>query len=205
MRHHLNVRLIETTEFTQADVRQSNFVPNAINGTIQPIDKILIYNDNEMVGNILNERMRFDFFTLLPELSSNNLRNYYNDHGFVIIPDGYCRNVKSNNSQFKLYSRRSIGTGMYFMDDLNPFGFFDFSFRLPPVPARTYEIRISCHIQNHYSDDELMVQVYIDNKVCGLPINYMINGFKGDHVGWIDDADTYDNGVEFDKHFRNRG
>ena len=205
MRHHLNVRLIETTEFTQADVRQSNFVPNAINGTIQPIDKILIYNDNEMVGNILNERMRFDFLTLLPELSSNNIRNYNNVNEHVIIPDGYCRNVKSNNSQFKLYSTRTVGTGKYFMDELNPFGFFDFSFRLPPVPARTYEIRISCFIQNHYSDDELMVQVYIDNKVCGLPINYMINDFKGDHVGWIDDADTYDNGVEFDKQFRNRG
>ena len=45
-----------------------------MNGIIQPIENILIYDENEMAGNILNERMRFDFGTLLPELSCNNIR-----------------------------------------------------------------------------------------------------------------------------------
>ena len=31
-------------------------------------------DEDEMAGNILNERMRFDFGTLLPELSGNNIR-----------------------------------------------------------------------------------------------------------------------------------
>ena len=42
MRNHTNVRIIELTEFTQMNERYANFVPNAGNGLIHPIDKILI-------------------------------------------------------------------------------------------------------------------------------------------------------------------
>ena len=78
MYNHLNVRLIEPTEFLQMNEEYSNFTPYAKNGIIQPIDKILIYNEDEMAGNILNERLRFDFTTLLPELSCNNIRHIKN-------------------------------------------------------------------------------------------------------------------------------
>ncbi|MBR5150251.1 MAG: fasciclin domain-containing protein, partial [Bacteroidaceae bacterium] len=74
MRKHLNVRILETTEFTQSNEKYANFRQYASNGIIHPIDKILVYNEEEMAGNILNERMRIDIVSLLPELSCNNIR-----------------------------------------------------------------------------------------------------------------------------------
>ena len=202
LHHHLNVRLIETTEFTQADLRHSDFVQNALNGVVQPIDKILIYNEDEMVGNILNERMRFDFLSMMPELSSNNIRYKYSNNNFTIIPADYCRNIKSNSNQFKIYKFNN--EGLYFLDDLRPLGLFDFSFRFPPVPSRTYEIRFSCVMHNFYDDREAVVQIYIDNKVSGLPIDFRI-GCLDQRIGWFADEETNDNGVEKDKQMRNRG
>ena len=207
LHHHLNVRLIETTEFTQAAPRHSDFVQNALNGVVQPIDKILIYNENEMVGNILNERMRFDFFSLLPELSSNNVRYYYlqneGENLQTIIPDGYCRNIKSNTNKFQIYAF----TGYYpclNIDNITPVGTFDLSFRLPPVPSRTYEIRFSCSFRGGYWKYEPIVQIYIDGKICGLPIDFRMNG-DDPRIGWIPDEATNDNGIENDKQMRNRG
>ena len=207
LRHHVNVRLIETTEFTQADPRHSDFVQNALNGVVQPIDKILIYNEDEMVGNILNERMRFDFFSMLPELSSNNIRynlNDFNSYTTTIIPEGYCMNVKSNSNHFKLFTQPHSGS--WFLDVMRPLGAFDFSFRLPRVPARTYEIRLLCNLHaGEYMDFKgAMLQVYIDGKVCGVPIDCRL-GSLDPRVGWFADEETNDNGIEKDKQMRNRG
>ena len=74
LRHHVNVRIIPPTEFTTMKEEYANFNHVTLNGIINPIDRILIYNEDEMVGNILNERRRFDIATLLPELSCNKLR-----------------------------------------------------------------------------------------------------------------------------------
>ena len=96
MRNHLNVRLIEPTEFIQSKDEYSHFNPIAMNGVIHPIDKILIYNEDEMAGNILNERMRFDVGTLLPELSCNNIR-YSTPSQY--IPYYYCKNIVSHTNE----------------------------------------------------------------------------------------------------------
>ena len=47
-----------------------------------------------MVGNILNERMRFDIATLLPELSCNKLRYYEPIDGYAIL----CRSIIAKTS-----------------------------------------------------------------------------------------------------------
>ena len=62
------------TEFIHSDEKYAKFDQMAANGTVHPIDKILIYNEDEMVGNILNERIRIDVISLLPELTSNGMR-----------------------------------------------------------------------------------------------------------------------------------
>ena len=207
LRHHVNVRLIEATEFTQADARHKDFIQNALNGVVQPIDKILIYNEDEMAGNILNERMRFDFFSLLPELSSNNMRYHYlqdeNSKNITIIPNGYCKSVKSNTNSFKLYTYNG-NYGCLNADIIRSLGTFDFSFRLPPVPPRTYEIRFSCILRDGYWKDAPLVQIYIDGKICGLPIDFRYGG-NDPLVGWVADEATNDNGMENDKNLRNKG
>ncbi|MBQ5645164.1 MAG: fasciclin domain-containing protein, partial [Bacteroidaceae bacterium] len=54
MSHHINV-IVESTETASATrPKLENFTNDAVNGTIFTIDKILIYNEEEMSGNILN-------------------------------------------------------------------------------------------------------------------------------------------------------
>ena len=83
---------------------------------------------------------------------------------------------------------------------------FDFSFKLPPVPARTYEIRISVSANNMFDDSRTMAkyQLYFDGKICGIPMYIQPVAFDPE-IGWEDDLKTYDNGVENDKAMRNRG
>ena len=199
MRRHLNVRIIELTEFMQTNEEYSKFDPYATNGVIQPIDKILVYNEDEMSGNILNERLRFDFCTMLPELSCNNIR--YNTSMYV--PFSYCKNIvnKSNSSNNFYYGPYPT---CYMSDFILQSGMFDVSFRLPPVPQRTYEIRLGFDL-NNYEDKRLwpgVIQPYIDGKVCSLPIDLTVNN---NSLVWKDDAFTSDNGVEFDKYLRSIG
>ena len=207
MRNHTNVRIIEVTEFTQMNERYAGFVPTAGNGLIHPIDKILIYNENEMVGNILDERMRFDYASLQPELSSNNIWQTDN----VEIPIDYCKGIKT-------FSGKNSGVygyhgGDYNLDCIDFLGSdfrrnnnFDHAVLLPPVPPRTYEIRISSRGGSGLYNNRTTAkyQLYFDDKICGSPIP--THPIPTDpEIGWVADEDTYDNGVENDKHLRNKG
>ena len=137
MRNHLDVRIIELTEFTQADEQYADFVPTAGNGLIHPIDKILIYNEDEMSGNILNERMRFDITALQPELSSNNL---WQGSSYTYFPIEYCKGLKRYGQENILHSRIDYGHNGDIFVFMNQ---YDVAIKIPPVPARTYEIRFS--------------------------------------------------------------
>jgi len=205
MYNHLNVRIIEPTEFLQMNEEYSNFTPYAKNGVIQPIDKILIYNEDEMAGNILNERLRFDFTTLLPELSCNNIRHIKN----FCVPYYFFKNIKNNtNTGSNGFLIHMIGSGGTMFDELRPEEYsFDVSFRLPPVPQRVYEIRIN--VSRIFDDDDgyggnALVQPYIDGKACSLPIDARLS-VRNPDIGWKPDEYTFDNGYELDKQMRNRG
>ncbi|MBR5277494.1 MAG: fasciclin domain-containing protein [Bacteroidaceae bacterium] len=197
MRNHLNVRIIELTEFTQMDSEYAEFVPAADNGIIHAIDKILIYNEDEMAGNILNERMRFDITALQHELASNNIWQ----NGFADIPPGYCEGIRSE--QFWFYN-----LGWYNGDNINLLGAYDFSIKLPPVPNRTYEIRFGIYMRGKNSNPSKeyndKFQIYFDNEICGLPISHELP-VTDESIGWIADEATYDDGIENDKLLRNKG
>lgn len=198
MRKHTNVRIIELTEFTQMNEQYAAFVPNAGNGIIHPIDKILIYDEDEMAGNILNERMRFNIIAMQPELFSNNI--IYNDAS-PYITDDFCKGIK----RCGIERNWGIGNGGYNGGVFLMFNQGNWAIKLPPVPDRTYEIRFSTHVRKETgSDIKDLTQVYLDGKVCGLPFTYRIAA-TDDRIGWIDDYDTYDNGVDNDRHLRNRG
>jgi hypothetical protein len=178
----------------------TDFVPNTDNGLIHPIDKILIYNEDEMAGNILNERMRFDIATMQPELSSNNI--WQQTFG-VMVPDGYCKG-------FKKYGIASnwaywIETG-YNCDRIFLLDQYDWAIKLPPVPTRTYEIRFSFDVgtTTDLKGNDIFCQIYFDDKICGLPINQAIEA-TDKRIGWEHDNITMDNGVENDKLLRSKG
>ena len=193
LRHHVNVRIIPPTEFTTMKEEYANFNHVTLNGIINPIDRILIYNEDEMVGNILNERMRFDIATLLPELSCNKLRYYEPIDGYgYIVPLDYCKDVTYNVQRPLLYLPGVVG---YFGDMICATSNMDLSIRLPNVPARTYELRISLYGTG-------LVQPYIDGKITGIPIEFYTDPEK---TGYEADEKTEDGGAENDKLMRNRG
>jgi hypothetical protein len=81
---------------------------------------------------------------------------------------------------------------------------YDISLRLPPVPQRTYEIRMNILIVN-FEDKRLwpgVLQPYLDGKICSTPIDLTVNN---NSLTWVSDADTNDNGVAFDKYLRSIG
>ena len=210
MHPHVNVRVIPMTEFVHSDEKYAKFDQMAANGTIHPIDKILIYNEDEMVGNILAERIRIDIASLLPELSSNGLRylGYNEDGTFLTIPDGYSSNMEVRGGIVQYLSIEHC----YCRDYMIFNGQYDVSLRIPPMPARTYEIRFGYKNQGSSNGGESdnknqgmsMVQVYIDGKVASRAEDFGISNL---HIrkGAVPDEQTYDNGVENDKLMRNLG
>ena len=62
MRHHINV-VVEDQSTARSRPGLNDFISEAVNGYIYTIDKILVYDETEMAGNILDERMRWDVFS----------------------------------------------------------------------------------------------------------------------------------------------
>ncbi|MBQ5817574.1 MAG: fasciclin domain-containing protein [Bacteroidaceae bacterium] len=210
MHPHINVRIIPLTEFVHSNEMYAKFDQMASNGIIHPIDKILIYNEDEMVGNILNERIRIDVASLLPELSSNGLRfvgRYSENLEYPAIPDGYAPYLKIRDGLVQYL----VTFYSYFRDALVLCNNYDISLRIPPLPARTYEIRFgyfkgltgsSTGSNDNIYRGKKLVQIYIDGKIASSPEDYGISNYS---KGAVPDNETYDNGLENDKFMRNVG
>ena len=208
MRNHMNV-IVEKFENTITKYPGlANFDQGARNGIIHVIDRILIYNEEEMHGNVLNERMRFDFGTLLPELTTNNVRyapwpnaGTLCGHGEYEIPDGYAKNLKILNGDTHVFYTSPYTWGCnYLGDEFLAIGKYDFAYKLPPVPAGTYELRVGYTANGMRS----ITQFYVDNKICGIPVDLRI-GATDARIGYkADVADDTEN-EENDRVMRNHG
>ena len=159
---------------------ESNCGQQAVNGIYYYVDDILAFNTTtrDIVDNC---RMRIDVSTLFPELMTNNIRgngdyaeqnpddktekygrNYY-------FPEGYLQNVKING--FFQYRRPYNYYNCYEGDEMNMFGNYDITFRLPSVPVEgDYQIRLG------YAQEPTrgMVQVYFDDNLQGTPLDMTI-------------------------------
>lgn len=208
MQKHLNVRIIDMTTFNKMDEKYAKFTQSAFNGVIHPIDRILIYNENEMQGNVLNERMRFDIASLFPELTNNAIR--FSRWQTVAgpcgdadwnIPNGYCKNMnfRDVSTAWHYFCPYSWGAN-YLGDEIIVTGNYDLEYTLPPVPAGTYELRMGYTANSARS----ITQFYVDDKVTGIPVDLRIK-LTDPRIGWIADANTEDDGVENDKTLRNHG
>lgn len=141
----------------------------ASNGWIHPIDDILCY-EAKVPNEVLNERMRFEFMSLLDESMTNQFRGYsYLDFsskfgrsdkkiGAIRFPKGYFENmVIYNGESSRIYylakdEAKTLNNGFnpgnwdcwldYQGDELFVRGAYDFAIKLPPVPKDgTYELR----------------------------------------------------------------
>jgi uncharacterized surface protein with fasciclin (FAS1) repeats len=201
--------LMEVQSGTLFNKRKDGFAiriitPNirSLNGLCHEIDNILVY-DEGVENDVLNKRLRMNETSLFPELTTNKLRmftglNIYSQQWYA-LPPGFLKNASfSEESRFELTSCNCFLN--YMGDDMQFSGKWDFTFRLPPVPAGTYEVRMGYIPWTERG----VSQLYFDGEPCGIPLDMRMNA-NNPKIGWIADNDTEDNGVENDKMMHNRG
>ncbi len=209
MSHHINV-VIENESTTRTRPGLEEFQPQAVNGMIYTIDKILVYNENEMAGNILDERMRWDVFSLFPELTNNDVRWVPQDGKYTLsyIPENYCGRLRHNNTDTHIYYLRPYNAGLgtsgngyanYQGDEMLVTGKYDFEYRIPYVPAGSYEIRFGFST----SDARGVAQFYFNNQICGIPLD--MRNSNHEFMGWFEESEVEDDNRKSDKSMRNRG
>lgn len=131
----------------------------SLNGYIHPINGMLVYDFNVPHG-VLNERMRFDDSSLLPELMSSGLRckspaevkaenggvfDTFGGSGNMRLPENFCEYLKvynGDNTEIYYLGGQDCGWANYQGDEILNLGTYDFALRLPPVPDGTYELRM---------------------------------------------------------------
>ena len=207
MEHHINV-VVEPAGVSQKRPGLEEFNQNAQNGIIHTIDRILIYNEEEMSGNILNERMRWDIMSIFPELTNNGVRWQLQDqYTLTYIPNGFCKRLESLNNDTHVYYLRPHATGLggyvnFQGDELLVIGKYDFQYRIPHVPEGNYELRFGFSM----SDARGIVQMYFDGKICGIPVNLKNTTENTTFIGWFDEESMSEDEIkENDKAMRNRG
>ena len=124
-----------------------------------------------------------DFSTIFPELMTNDIRQngnpkvqdpefdetakYGNNYYF---PNGYLDNVTT--SGYFVYRRPHDYYDSYEGDEMNLFGNFDFTFRIPPVPYEgDWQIRLGYAAEPTRG----IAQIYFDGKPQGIPLDMTKN------------------------------
>lgn len=203
MRDHLNVCVYSPNTILEY---MPDFKDEALNGRLHPINKILVYNEEEMAGNVLCERMRWDFASWFPELTNNNIRwfDYTATLDVFHIPDGYLERARFRSSQSdNFYLSARNGWYNYQGDEMLASSLFDIEYRMPYVPAGTYELRFG---YTRYSNRSV-VQFYVDGKPTGIPVDLRYSDDTEEFIGFIPDS-KFDGDeqaiLENDKEMHNR-
>lgn len=176
---------------------QSNL--NGLNGYVHALNEILVYDKEVMENDVLNKRIRFDCHAIPPQLTNNNIRWKTMTTLYTFPPD-YCGDHFSFTDDTKLKCWASESWTNYQADEMVMTGWYDFTLRMHPVPPGTYEIRLGYRAETWRG----VAQLFIDNEIVGIPVDLRIVG-TDPRVGWVDDAQTMDDGIENDKMMRNRG
>lgn len=118
----------------------------ASNGYYHYIDGIIAY-DKQTQQVVLDEQILVHNSTMSPEFMNNDMRinNPYGittSSGEVLIPRGAMKNITINNDETRLYYLFSQSWGNAQTDEMMLMGLYDVTFKLPPVPAGTYELNL---------------------------------------------------------------
>jgi uncharacterized surface protein with fasciclin (FAS1) repeats len=190
------IKILSTSE------NEKIFEQSANNGIFHCIDDILLYNST-VKNVVLNDRLRMDATSLLPEMMTNGLRQSMVRYCF---PAGYFDNITFKSDTRLYYLGNYPGSWINYQgDEMMAVGQYDFTLRLPPVPPGTYEVRFG------FSSNNLrgVAQFYFgsslkDLKPVGIPLDLRVKS-SDPAVGWVSDASATDNGIENDKMLRARG
>lgn len=209
MSNHINV-VVERAAVTKNKYPGlQDFNQMGLNGILHTIDRLLIYNEEEMAGNIFNERIRIDVSAIFPELTNNEVRWDLSSSGnlVTVIPDGFCKDFVVLNEQTEVFYFRPHQTWLgsyanYQGDEFIVEGKYDFKYRIPHVPAGTYEIRFG-YPKGYYRG---VCQFYVDGVIAGIPVDLRWNEATDILIGWSAVAGmSEEEQKESDKAMRNRG
>lgn len=189
------LNMLRDGSYVGVNEAQSNI--SGINGFIHCLTDILVYDENNMVNDVLDKRLRIDPYSVPPELTNNNIR--WSLKSYTMTP-GFCGEYFKFNDATKFIMWGSEYWDDYQADEMSIRGWYDFTMRMPPVPPGTYEIRIGYSVRPWGG----LAQIFIDGNIVGIPIDFKTNA-TDPKIGWIADDDTKDNGVENDRTMRNRG
>lgn len=172
---------------------------NAINGVYHYLDDILAYTP-EVRDVVLNRRIRIDATVLSPDFMNCNGRGRYGEDILTGFKNGYITDWVTSKETFVGVHSDVDYWHSYQANAVCVSGLFDVTFKLPPVPTGTYEIRLG------YTpgDERGVVQVYLENEPCGIPIDLRVYG--GDpSIGAVPDTDDEEENMANDKAMHNRG
>ena len=191
------------------------------NGNYYLTDGLPLYNE-ECKSAFASERMRMDFYTLIPELENVAMRSsetgaaqasatetnaisksYY-------IPSDYLQSISVNNAETDIiYENVHNESPLYEGDGIWLCGQYDVTFKLPVVPKRgTYEVRIGYTAMLNSG----ICQIYFGSDpqrlpAAGIPMNFY-NDAIDNHLPWIpltDDPYTDEQRSESRRSMRNCG
>ena len=173
----------------------------ALNGIYHYIDDVLTYNPTTR-DVVFNDRIRWDVVTMTPEFLNAGARGNTNAQHLTGFKQVEGWDFHGINPTLAL-RERGVWMATY-SDAVDLIGQFDVSFKLPPVPANTYEIRFGYGS----GGDRGVVQIYFGEKgnlqPMGLPIDFRIWG--GDpSIGWVADTEDEEENRAIDKAMHNRG
>lgn len=198
---HNEMSAIRDRELQEAGLPVDSLDQNALNGIYHYIDDVLTYNTTTR-DVVFNDRIRWNVVTISNEFLNAGARgNTDGQHltGFKQVEGWDFHGV---NPTLAL-RERNVWNATY-SDAVDLIGQFDISFKLPPVPANTYEIRFAYGA----GADRGVVQIYFGEKgnlqPMGLPIDFRIWG--GDpSIGWVADTEDNEENRAIDKAMHNRG
>ena len=162
---------------------ETEYKQDALNGRYFYTDGIVAF-DTDTRDIVMNDRIRMDFSTIFPELMTNDIRLNERNNGFknqdpdydetgkygrnYYFPNGYLKNVTLNEGSRFVYRRPHDWYDCYEGDEMNLFGDFDFTFRLPPVPYEgEWQIRLGYAAEGTRG----VAQIYLDDKPQGIPLD----------------------------------
>ena len=176
---------------------------DGMNGFIHSLTNMLVYDEDVMVSDVLNKRIRFDAYSIAPQLTNNNIRwkltNLDGFGGYTMSPD-YCGDYIKFNDASKFIMWASDTWSNYQADEISVRGWYDVVVRMLPVPPGTYEIRLGYSARSWGG----IAQLFVDGGIIGIPVSFNYTG-EQPQIGWVSDDQTTDNGAENDKMMRNRG
>ena len=172
---------------------------NALNGVYHYLDDILVYS-TEVRDIVLNRRIRKDGQTFSPDFINSNGRGRYNADQLVGMKKGFISGWNISDETFVGVHSDQTWWSHYNSNGVTISGIFDVAFKLPPVPSGTYENRFGYTA----NADRGVVQAYLNNEPCGIPIDLRVGGWDAS-VGWKPDTDDEEENRANDKAMHNRG